>query len=64
MDKYLCIYFPGGSDGCKIPMKIESLSGLGVVKVECGSQFSLALTRSGAVYTWGKADYHRYYFFQ
>lgn len=30
----------GGSDGCKFPMKIESLSGLGVIKVECGSQFS------------------------
>ncbi|XP_055844671.1 probable E3 ubiquitin-protein ligase HERC2 isoform X2 [Episyrphus balteatus] len=49
----------GGSDGCKVPTKIESLSGLGVIKVECGSQFSVALTRSGAVYTWGKGDYHR-----
>jgi hypothetical protein len=26
-------------------MKIESLAGLGVIKVECGSQFSVALTR-------------------
>lgn len=42
----------GGSDGCKVPMKIESLAGLGVIKVECGSQFSVALTRSGSVYTW------------
>lgn len=42
----------GGSDGCKVPMKIDSLAGLGVIKVECGSQFSVALTRSGAVYTW------------
>lgn len=49
----------GGSDGCKFPVKIESLAGLGVIKVECGSQFSVALTRSGAVYTWGKGDYHR-----
>lgn len=49
----------GGSDGCKVPMKIESLAGLGVIKVECGSQFSVALTRSGSVYTWGKGDYHR-----
>ncbi|KAK9875133.1 hypothetical protein WA026_005926 [Henosepilachna vigintioctopunctata] len=49
----------GGSDGCKVPMKIESLTGLGVIKVECGSQFSVALTRSGSVYTWGKGDYHR-----
>lgn len=51
----------GGSDGCKIPMKIESLAGLGVVKVECGSQFSVALTRSGSVYTWyaARCNLHR-----
>ncbi|XP_033150467.1 LOW QUALITY PROTEIN: probable E3 ubiquitin-protein ligase HERC2 [Drosophila busckii] len=49
----------GGSDGCKLPYKIESLAGLGVIKVECGSQFSVALTKSGAVYTWGKGDFHR-----
>ncbi|ODN06550.1 E3 ubiquitin-protein ligase HERC2 [Orchesella cincta] len=49
----------GGSDGCKTPMKIESLCGQGVQKVECGSQFSVALTRLGVVYTWGKGDYHR-----
>ncbi|KAL8607282.1 hypothetical protein ACOMHN_047613 [Nucella lapillus] len=49
----------GGSDGCKIPMKIDFLQGLGVSKVECGSQFSVALTKAGAVYTWGKGDYHR-----
>lgn len=34
------------------PFQIDSLTGLGVVKVECGSQFSVALTKSGAVYTW------------
>ncbi|XP_077983839.1 E3 ubiquitin-protein ligase HERC2-like [Glandiceps talaboti] len=49
----------GGSDGCKTPQRTESLVGLGVCKVECGSQFSVALTKSGAVYTWGKGDYHR-----
>lgn len=42
----------GGSDGCKIPMKVEALIRAGVCKVECGSQFSVALTKSGAVYTW------------
>ena len=31
----------------------------GAIKVECGSQFSVALTRSGFVFTWGKGDYHR-----
>ncbi len=40
-------------------MRVESLSGLSVVKVECGSQFSVALTAGGTVYTWGKGDYHR-----
>ncbi|XP_052278368.1 E3 ubiquitin-protein ligase HERC2-like [Dreissena polymorpha] len=49
----------GGSDGVKVPFKIDSLQELGVMKVECGSQFSVALTKSGAVYTWGKGDYHR-----
>ena len=47
-----CVAGRGGSDGCKIPMKIDFLQGLGVTKVECGSQFSVALTKSGAVYTW------------
>ena len=42
----------GGSDGCKVPMKVDSLLRAGVCKVECGSQFSVALTKSGAVYTW------------
>jgi len=42
----------GGSDGCKVSVKIDSLQGLGVSKVECGPQFSVALTKSGAVYTW------------
>lgn len=27
--------------------------------MECGSQFSVALTRSGSVFTWGKGDYYR-----
>ncbi|RWS18306.1 hypothetical protein B4U80_02319, partial [Leptotrombidium deliense] len=49
----------GGSDGCKLPLKIDSLTNLGVMQVECGSQFSVALTRSGSLFTWGKGDYHR-----
>nr|XP_047123873.1 E3 ubiquitin-protein ligase HERC2 isoform X1 [Hydra vulgaris]XP_047123877.1 E3 ubiquitin-protein ligase HERC2 isoform X2 [Hydra vulgaris] len=49
----------GGSDGCKVPMIIEDLSGKGIVKVECGSQFSMALTKYGVLYTWGKGDYYR-----
>ncbi|CAG9110144.1 unnamed protein product [Plutella xylostella] len=49
----------GGSDGCAVPMNIERLNSLGVVQVECGAQFSLALTRDGEVWTWGKGDYFR-----
>lgn len=42
----------GGSEGCRVPENIESLNGLGVTQVECGAQFSLALTSSGQVWTW------------
>ncbi|XP_077559435.1 E3 ubiquitin-protein ligase HERC2 isoform X3 [Haemaphysalis longicornis] len=49
----------GGSDGCKVPLRVDLLQGMGVVRVECGSQFSVALTSAGGVYTWGKGDYHR-----
>ena len=41
-----------GSDGCKVPVVIDDLTGKGIVKVECGSQFSMALSRDGALYTW------------
>ena len=49
----------GGSEGCKIPVKVDALTGQGIIKVECGSQFSVALSSFGCVYTWGKGDYHR-----
>ncbi|KAI0242379.1 hypothetical protein LSAT2_013651 [Lamellibrachia satsuma] len=49
----------GGSDGCKTPKVIEKLQGKEVTRVFCGSQFSLALTKTGALYTWGKGDNHR-----
>lgn len=49
----------GGSDGCKTPKLVEKLQDLDIVKVCCGSQFSLALTKDGQVYTWGKGDNQR-----
>lgn len=49
----------GGSEGCTVPHNIERLNTLGVVQIECGAQFSLALTRIGEVWTWGKGDYFR-----
>ncbi len=42
----------GGSDGSKTPKLVEKLQGLDVVRVFCGAQFSVALTKSGALYTW------------
>lgn len=38
---------------------IVKSKGLNIIKVECGSQFSVALSSNGSVYTWGKGDYHR-----
>ena len=38
--------------GCKVPKKIDSLQGKGVIKLHCGSQFSIALTNQGHLYTW------------
>lgn len=42
----------GGSDGCKSPEVVDKLEGLSVIRVECGSQFSVALSRDGALFTW------------
>lgn len=49
----------GGSDGCYSPLLVDRLNGLGIVQVECGAQFSLALSKYGEVWTWGKGDYFR-----
>ena len=49
----------GGSDGCSFPQNVEKLNGIGICQIECGAQFSLALSRSGLVWTWGKGDYFR-----
>lgn len=39
----------GGSEGCNVPYNIERLNHLSVTQVECGAQFSLALTKAGEV---------------
>lgn len=39
----------GGSDGCCTPQKVERLVGHRVVQIECGAQFSVALTVTGQV---------------
>ena len=42
----------GGSDGGRTPRIIDKLQSLGVVRVFCGSHFSVALTRDGQLFTW------------
>lgn len=43
-----------------VPNVIEKLSsGFDIIQIECGAQFSLALTKIGEVWTWGKGDYYR-----
>ena len=49
----------GGSEGCATPANVEKLNGAGIIQIECGAQFSLALAKSGVVWTWGKGDYFR-----
>lgn len=49
----------GGSEGCFVPHQVERLNDVGVIQIECGAQFSLALTKAGEVWTWGKGDYFR-----
>ena len=41
-----------GSEVTKTPRIIEKLQGLQVEKIFCGGQFSMALCRNGALYTW------------
>lgn len=56
---YDCSTGRGGSDGSKLPKLIERLQGVHVARVFCGNQFSLALTTTGELYSWGKGDNFR-----
>ena len=40
----------GGSEGAKVPKVIPNFGE--IVKIRCGRQFSVALTRDGKVFTW------------
>ena len=42
----------GGSDGCKEPQLVDKLDGHDIIRVECGSQFSVALSKEGILFTW------------
>ncbi|TRY89480.1 hypothetical protein DNTS_016060 [Danionella cerebrum] len=44
----------GNSTAKSSPQKVDVLCGIGIKKVACGTQFSVALTRDGNVYTFGQ----------
>lgn len=43
----------------KYSNNIFHFQGQEICRVYCGAQFSLALSKSGALFTWGKGDNHR-----
>lgn len=44
----------GNTQRALVPTRVEALQGVIVKKVQCGAQFSVALTKTGVVYTWGQ----------
>ncbi|KAI0208517.1 putative E3 ubiquitin-protein ligase HERC1 [Lamellibrachia satsuma] len=44
----------GNSAAKSTPTKVETLCGIGVKHVACSTQFSVALTKDGRVFTWGQ----------
>ncbi|XP_012822330.1 probable E3 ubiquitin-protein ligase HERC1 isoform X6 [Xenopus tropicalis] len=44
----------GNSTAKSSPQKVDVLCGIGIKKVACGTQFSVALTKDGHVYTFGQ----------
>ncbi|OXB82040.1 UNVERIFIED_CONTAM: hypothetical protein H355_004123 [Colinus virginianus] len=44
----------GNSTAKSSPQKVDILCGIGIKKVACGTQFSVALTKDGHVYTFGQ----------
>ncbi|XP_062869323.1 probable E3 ubiquitin-protein ligase HERC1 isoform X2 [Trichomycterus rosablanca] len=44
----------GNSTAKSSPQKVDVLCGIGIKKVACGTQFSVALTKDGNIYTFGQ----------
>ncbi|XP_060031692.1 probable E3 ubiquitin-protein ligase HERC1 [Erinaceus europaeus] len=44
----------GNSTAKSSPQKVDVLCGIGIKKVACGTQFSVALTKDGRIYTFGQ----------
>ena len=49
----------GNTDDCSTPKVIESLAGVHIVHVQCGSEdaHTLALDDTGRVWSWGDGEY-------
>ena len=47
----------GNSTAKSTPTKVETLCGIGVKQVACSTQFSIALTKDGRVFTWGQGKF-------
>ena len=47
----------GNSTPKSVPTRIDFLRGRLMKKVECGTQFTLALTRDGRVLSWGQGQF-------
>lgn len=46
----------GGSDCSNVPVLINKLQDIEIVDVYCGAQFSVALSKDGRVFSWGKGE--------
>ena len=46
----------GNTTAKSSPTKVETLCGIGIKKLVCGTQFSVALTKDGRVFTWGQGE--------
>lgn len=47
----------GNTVGKHLPTKIKALQGHVIKKVACGTQFSVALSKYGKVFTWGQGEW-------
>lgn len=42
----------------QVPKKVDFLCNKGIIQVECGASFFLALRDNGSVYSWGKSEHY------
>ena len=47
----------GNTTAKSTPSKIDTLCNVGIKKVCCGTQYTVALTKDGRVFTWGQGWY-------